>query len=341
NNTNNITSLSFTSLTFNVGNPNDEDEYYPLRMKNVEYQTYMASVIQVMAPDVVVLQEVLSGKTCEAFTETDPALTCYEWDVADPPARRLLGPDYTIVCDGREQVECIGIHVTFGTIEGVGAGEYVEDGALTPSLPLPGCNWAAGGCTNDLCDDESTVSAVTVNTLAGPIRVVHMHPMAQVSATVAGDPCRALQIRQVFEDDVVSGEPALVTTGQAALILGDWNLGLEVYDLRTMFQPSDADDVWAQYIDCPQCLYTNLDPKNDSGERYSTTSNLSGLGQVIAIDHVVTTRNITGTCTVHDEGGMPGTDPLDAAYPGLSSLGSDERIDHYGISCNLTLTPAQ
>ena len=31
--------------------------------------------------------------------------------------RRLLGPDYSIVCDTRLQVECIGVHVDMGADE--------------------------------------------------------------------------------------------------------------------------------------------------------------------------------------------------------------------------------
>jgi hypothetical protein len=69
-----------------------------------------------MAPDIVVLQEVLSGKTCDVFYEVNPNKTCYDWDYRDRPAQRIIGPGYTIVCDQREQVECIGIKTTFGYI---------------------------------------------------------------------------------------------------------------------------------------------------------------------------------------------------------------------------------
>ncbi len=329
--------VTFTALTFNIGNPDADHPTYPLRMWSQSYENYIGAVIQAMAPDVVVLQEVLSGKTCEAFTEIDPNKTCYQWDTRPRPAQRIIGPGYTIVCDQREQVECIGVKVAFGTIDGVDPGQYVETGALTPALPLPGCNWAAGECTNSKCDDESTVSAVLVHTAAGPLRVVHMHPMAQVSAFVSGDPCRAKQIRQVFENDVIAGDLSLIRPGEQALILGDWNLGLEIYNLRTIMGPSEADDVWNQYIDCPACPYTDMDPRDPSGQRYSTNSQNSWAG-IVAIDHVVASNEITGSCTIYDEGGMPGTEPLDAGYPHLSQLG-EGRIDHYAIFCEMTLLP--
>jgi hypothetical protein len=89
-------------------------------------------------------------------------------------------------------------------------------------------------------------------------------------------------------------------------------------------------------------VYFDLDPR-EGGTRYSTTSVaptfIDNLGLPIAIDHVVVSEGIDGTCDIHDNGGQPGTEPLDADYPGLGGLGENERIDHYGISCELTLTP--
>ena len=59
---------------------------------------------------------------------------------------------------------------------------------------------------------------------------------------------------------------------------------------------------------------------------------------IVAIDHVVTNNEITGFCTIYDEGGMPNTEPLDSGYPYLSQLG-EGRIDHYAIFCEMTLLP--
>ena len=331
------TPVPFTVLTYNVGHGDAEYPNYPLRLWSQSYEDYVGSVIRQMAPDIVVLQEVLSGKTCEIFNEIDPNKTCYEWDTRLRPAMRLIGPGYSVVCDQREQVECIGVKIAFGTIDGVEPGAYVETGAHTPALPLPGCNWAAGECDNDRCDAESTVSDVLVHTAAGPLRVVHMHPSAQVSAFVSGDPCRARQLRQVFENGIVPGDVSMVRPGEQALILGDWNVGLEVYGVRTMFGPSEADDVWYQYIGCPTCVFTDLDPRDGGGQRYSTTSANAWVG-IVAIDHVVTTNEITGSCVVHDDDGMPNTTRLDSGYPYLNQLG-DSRIDHYGISCEMTIFP--
>jgi len=154
---------------------------------------------------------------------------------------------------------------------------------------------------------------------------------------VAADPCRARQLRQVFENNVLPGDLSLARPGEQAVVIGDWNVGLEIYNIRTLMQPSDADDVWYQYIGCPSCAFVDLDPRDGGGQRYSTTSANNWAG-IVAIDHVVVTRRITGTCRVHDEGGMPGTERLDVGYPYLSQLG-DSRIDHYGISCEMTLTP--
>jgi hypothetical protein len=334
--------LDFTVLTYNVGNPDSADEFYPLRLQSQAYEDHMAGVIQELAPDVVFLQEVLSAKTCEAFTEADSSKTCYEWATRPRPAQRLLGPDYSIVCDARDHVECVGVRTGFGLIDGVEEGGYVEDGAETPALPLPPCVWADDECTDDLCDEESTVSAITVTTAAGPLRVVHMHPMAQVSSAISGDPCRADQLRQVFEGAVLGAEPPLVDGAPRAIVAGDWNLGLEVYWARTMFGSSDAADVFDQYIDCPVgCSFTDRDPRDGGGARYSTTSAvwdfLDDLGLPVAIDHVVVSEGLDGSCAVRDDSGDPGRERLDAQFAGLGELGADERIDHYAVTCDMHL----
>jgi hypothetical protein len=337
--------VDFTVLDYNVGNPDSADPYYPLRMQSQAYEDHVAGVIQELAPAIVFLQEVLSAKTCEAFTETDPTKTCYEWTTRPRPAERLLGPDYSVVCDARDHVECVGVRIDFGTIEGLAPGEYVESGAETPELPLPSCDWAAGECTDDLCDAESTVSAITVSTDAGPLRVAHLHPMAQVSAFVSGDPCRTEQLLQVFEGYVLDSEEPLVAGADRALAIGDWNLGLEVYWWRTGlgFGPSDADDVFDEYVNCDGCAFFDRDPRDEWGDRYSTTSVayewMDDLGLPIAIDHVVVSAGIDGACAVHDDGGDPATERLDAYFPGLGELGEDERIDHYAITCDLHVEP--
>jgi hypothetical protein len=339
------TDIEFTLLTYNVGNPDAADPFYPLRLQSQDYEGHLAAVIQQLAPDVVVLQEVLSAKTCEAFVETDPGKTCFDWDERPRPAARLLGPDYSVVCDARDHVECIGVRVDFGVIDGVEPGGWVEDGAETPPLPLPPCVWAEGGCTNALCDAESTVSAVTVHTAAGPLRVVHVHPMAQVSAFVSGDPCRAAQLRQVFEGFVAGDEEPLDGAWDRVVVAGDWNLGLEVYWARTLVGPAESADVWYEHVGCDTCLYSDLDPRDFWGTRYTTTSAvpsyMDDLGLPVAIDHVVTSLGMGGSCVVHDAGGMAGTEPLDAAFPGLADLGESERIDHYGIECAITMAASE
>ncbi|HUT78172.1 MAG TPA: hypothetical protein VM285_10820, partial [Polyangia bacterium] len=331
----------FTLLTYNLGNPDAADPFYPLRLQSQDYEDHMADVIQQLSPDVVVLQEVLSAKTCEAFEETDPEKSCWQWDERPRPAARLLGPDYSVVCDARDHVECIGVHVDFGVIDGIPPGGYLEDGAETPPLPLPPCVWAEDECTDDLCDAESTVSAITVHTAAGPLRVVHMHPMAQVSAFVSGDPCRAGQLRQVFEGSVADEEEPLDGDWDRVVVAGDWNLGLEVYWARTLFGPAEAAEVWDEHVDCDTCLYSDIDPRDFWGTRYSTTSAtpsyLDNLGLPVAIDHVAMSLGMGGSCIIHDAGGMADTEPLDAAFPGLGDLGEDERIDHFGIDCSLSM----
>lgn len=321
-------------LTFNIGNPNADDPDYPLRLKHQAYEDYVGEQIRTLEPDIVLLQEVLPTTHCDTLDETDPALTCYYSDTREPPVRRILGPDYTIVCDSRLHVECIGVHVDFGAISGIPLGGYELSGAATPDLPMDSCDYAAGTCSNDFCDYESTVSAVTVETGFGELRVVHLHPNAAGSGfdgAYNGAPCRALQLQQVFEGLPGHDDTPLVTASPT-VAAGDFNMD----PIRMTSTEETA--VWDAHIG-PGNRFTDFTPTDDDGTQYATRRGAFG----IAIDHVVADR-AAGACTVfgHDEGfgPDPGTVSLDDGFDW--SLVPDEewyasRIDHFAILCDLTM----
>jgi len=325
-------------LTYNIGNPDADLPNYALRLRDQDYEDYMGAQIRAVGADIVFHQEVLSPTHCATFTETDPAHTCYDSASRPPPIRRVLGDDYTVVCDQRRHVECIGVHVDFGTIEGVEPGGFVVDGAYTPPLPLAECDWAAGTCNDTNCDGESTVSAVTVLTEFAPLRVVHVHPNAAgVDANddvYTGAPCRALQLQQAFEGVDGFGDEPLVADG-ATLMAGDFNMD------PVRLASDDEEALWARHVGAGN-RFTDLSPVDENGDQHATRR--AGLG--LAIDHVLTDR-APGTCTVWGDdylGTDPGTLPLDEDFDWTTKPGGEfwiDRTDHFAISCDLEFDLSQ
>jgi endonuclease/exonuclease/phosphatase family metal-dependent hydrolase len=319
-------------LTYNIGHPEGQDPHYAHRLKERSYEECVRDRLREQAADVVFLQEVLAPERCDGFVESDPAFTCYESAKRQPPVRRLLGPDYTIVCDSRRHVECIGVRTSFGAVSGIALGDLVLDGAETPPLPLEACEWALGRCSDARCDAESTVSAVTVTTRRGPLRLVHVHPMApgrSERGVFWGGPCRYRQLQQVFEGLPGSGDVPLVAAG-TSLVVGDFNLD----PVRMAFESEAA--LWQRHVGEGR-RFRDLTPSAQDGTQFGTRR--ASLG--IATDHVLAER-ATGACTVHGHGlGLdPGTEPLDAGCEGMRPPGMEGdagRIDHFAISCDLTL----
>jgi endonuclease/exonuclease/phosphatase family metal-dependent hydrolase len=315
-------------LTYNIGHPNPDEPNYALRLKDQDIEDYLGAQIRALDADIVVHQEVLSPTHCDTFTEDDPAFTCFDNDNRPPPIRRILGDDYSIVCDQRRHVECIGVHVDFGVIDGMDPGGFLLDGATTPELPLAECDWAAGTCNDTNCDGEATVSAVDVTVLAGalPIRLVHVHPNAAgVDAdgnVYTGAPCRALQLEQAFEN-LVSADPTIMA--------GDFNMD------PVRLASDDEDALWQAHVGTGN-RFTDFTPVDEEGIQHATRR--AGLG--LAIDHVLADR-ATGSCTVWGDDFIasdPGTLPLDEGFDWSTKPDGQfyvNRMDHFAISCDLTL----
>lgn len=313
-------------LTANVGNPATSDPRYALRVSYQAYEDHVASKIQALAPDIAFLQEVLPPQTCEAFQETDPTRTCFEASARPPAARRLLGPDYTIVCDARLHVECIGVRTSFGSIDGVDRGAFVLGGAATPALPLDPCTYFEGTCDNDHCDAEATTSAVDVTTAKGPMRLVHVHPNAagtNKDGLYLGEPCRYLQLQQVF-----AGKAPLVGEGKPVLVAGDFNMDPEAF-------ASDREkELWNEHVGEGKRFADIGPPRNEGGTAYATA-------KIFAIDRVIG-DGFSGGCSIHTKNAVE-DDPavvatLDdgfdfAQLPG--GVGAEERMDHASLSCDI------
>ncbi|MBI4511539.1 MAG: hypothetical protein HY698_18035 [Deltaproteobacteria bacterium] len=322
-------------MTYNIGNPNVADTYYPLRLKDQDYEDYVGAQIRAKRADIVFLQEVLPPTHCETFTESNPALTC--WSSANRPAavQRILGDDYSIACDARQHVECVGVRTDFGTVAGVPPGGFVLDGATTPPLPLDPCVYSAGECTEELCDAESTVSALTVKTAWGVLRVVHVHPNAAgksaSSGLYFGDRCRGLQLRQVFDGLAGFGDVPLVTD-DLTLVAGDFNVD------PVRFIKEDELDLWTRHVGVGR-RFQDFTPVDANGAQHATNRETFGL----AIDHVLAER-ATGACQIWgaDEFGTnpANVDPLDKGFDWNSKPDGEyyaSRIDHFAITCDFAL----
>ncbi len=314
-------------LTWNVGNVAAHDPHYALRIAHQSYEDHVAARIQALAPDVVFLQEVLAPARCAAFVERDPSRTCHDAASREPAVRRLLGPGYTIVCDGRRQVECIGVKTSFGVVPSLERGALALGGAETLPLPLAPCERALEECSDARCDAESGVSAVSVETERGTLRLVHVHPMApgrSAGGIYWGEPCRFAQLEQAF---------ALAGSG-ASVVAGDFNVDPD----RFVSEREHA--VWASEVG-PGRRLRDLTPRTPDGTSFATRR--SGLG--VATDHVLVARG-SGACTVHGRGlgPAPGTDALDAGFDWSLLPGGERdpgRIDHLAISCALELELAE
>lgn len=286
-------------VTWNIGNGTASPRRYALRIRSQAYEDHVGARLRALDADVVALQEVLAPDRCEGEPEPDPAFACFGAAERPPAVRRLLGADYSIVCDARRQVECLGVHLRLGTIRGVPPGGLVLDGAETAPLPGPPCDYLADACRarKDNCDSESTVSTVVVDTARGPLRVVHVHP------TAIGQTCRTRQVRQAFE--LVDGLPAIV--------LGDWN-----------FDPEDVADVvdaavYRAYVG-PDRRFAEHHPRGADCRLTGTSA-----GRRAALDRVVTDF-AHGGCVVWRS--PPLDDGFAADVPG-------GRADHYAVQCDL------
>lgn len=263
--------VAFTLLQANVGNATLACEPYLYKLCYADVEERIAGRLAELAPDIVVLQEVLPADFCDGIDEPDPEKICHPSRRLDEPwlARRLVGPDYELACDTRNGFECIGVRQDVGTLSG--------PDAVTPPL-------AEG------CDPGFSVSSTVVTLAAGPsFTVVDGHPQSGWEYA-----CREDQVRLLFGG--ARGEPPLVADGPT-LVAGDMNLDPFV----------DADvsvRAWDEFVGEGRRFHyhsglAERDPPYDT----LVTPVLTGV-----LDHVVSDF-AEGTCQTLGE--APGTERLD------------------------------
>lgn len=258
--------VAFTFLQANVGNSFLScDEPYLYKLCEQDVETALRDSIAALAPDVVALQEVLPDGFCDTLPEPedDPRFVCHPDNQSAEPsqARRLLGPDYDILCDDRRGFECVAAR------PGVLEGPY----QVAPPVASDDA---------ETCDPSFSVGAVHV-TLPGAagFTLVNGHPQSAFIGV-----CRDKQVQQVFADDGLAQGDTLLS--------GDWNLD----PYRAGDDPSV--DTWVQWVGPDDT--TRFRYHSGVAERQPpyATNVVAGIASVL--DHVASTA-LQGTCTTLGE----------------------------------------
>lgn len=185
----------FTVLTANVGNGDPRCVFQRLKLCRSDVEARLTASFAELRPGIVALQETLPDPLCEGAPLMDPGNVC-AGEYSQPQVRRLLGPDYTISCESRNRIECIGVRTDVGEILGCELGSLCTSDRMATLAP---------GCRTHL-----TVYATTVQVRGRVFDIVNPHPENRSAD------CRLDSIRQIFEGDIVQE--------QKVLILGDLNL---------------------------------------------------------------------------------------------------------------------
>ena len=188
---------SFSMLSANVGNTSPLCWPYVVKLCRRDVEERLSRNIQALHPDLVAIQEVLPPWLCRKWRFAVPGSACSGDDEA-PQIRRLVGPEYSIVCDGRNQFECIAVHMSAGRIEGVEAGGM----AITDRIDSEGVK----GCRRSV-----SIMAATVEIKGQTLDVVNAHAENRDPA------CRLAAIRQIFEGE-------RLVRGPRVLLAGDYNM---------------------------------------------------------------------------------------------------------------------
>jgi endonuclease/exonuclease/phosphatase family metal-dependent hydrolase len=192
---------SLTILTVNVGNTAPWCWPYVVKLCRKDVEARIARNLQALRPDLVAIQEILPPWLCKKYRLALPGSVCAESNDL-PQVRRLLGPDYTIVCESRNAFECIAVRTDAGEILGCDRGALCETDRMDRQ---------PAGSQLEGCRGSVSIMASTVRVKGRTFDVVNAHAENRSPA------CRLASIRQIFESGSLVRE-------EKALIMGDFNL---------------------------------------------------------------------------------------------------------------------
>ena len=185
-----------TVMTVNVGNTSPLCWPYFGKLCRRAVETPIARHLQALHRDLVAIREALPPWMCENRRLTPPGSVC-AGSPDFPQVRRLVGADYTIICEKRNAFECIAVRTGAGPILGC------EPGALYHTDRF---ERQAGDCRHSM-----SIMAASVEIEGHTFDVVNAHAENRSPA------CRLAPIRQIFESDGLVQEAR-------SLIVGDFNL---------------------------------------------------------------------------------------------------------------------
>lgn len=159
-------------LSVNVGNQSLFCLGYKYKLCQQEVEDRLREQIELIRPDIVSFQELLSPEQCINSSST----ICQGLQ-----ARRLLGSEYTISCESRSKHECVAVRTVYGSILGC------EDGNLCFENPAGRSDVTASGC-------DPGFSAYGVQITWGPRGFTFVNAHLQTIK----DECRREALGQIF-----------------------------------------------------------------------------------------------------------------------------------------------
>jgi len=193
---------SFSILSANVGNLSIGCRKVLNKLCYKDVEERISTNIKYLSPDIIALQEVLAPWQCKEVNGTNKDKVCNETQLT-PQVRRLVGEDYIIACNSRNQFECIAVKRDFGEIIGCSNEEICNEARTVPEIKE--------------CDNGFTISAVTVKAkkMSFLFDVINFHPQSTSST------CRAKMINTALYGNKTY---ASIIQEKKAILLGDFNL---------------------------------------------------------------------------------------------------------------------
>lgn len=190
-------------LSANIGNSNLRCKKYFWKLCIAEVENNIKQNINVLEPDIVILQELLPYEACAVHPTENPAIVCSKYSPDDHQVDRLLPDQYTIVCDSNNHMQCIGIHEDFGTVDNCSPGELCLNGRTVELVE--GCN------------PNFTVFAISVTTKDGDaFDIVNVHLNSRDSY------CRTATFEKIFYQE----HEISIIKNHDVIIAGDFNIDL-------------------------------------------------------------------------------------------------------------------
>lgn len=220
-------SANFTVLQANIGNV-DPVCILQVRGKlcHQEVENRIAQRIQQLKPDIVNLQEVLPDWMCRQGKVGGPGLACHQYQTRPvrDQVRRLLGSQYTIVCEPHHSWDCIGLRSDTVSVK------PDEKGNICPTKGLCGTERLSAGdqkavnsdqayhpyyasTIESSLDDGFHITALDVVLKGQPLRLINAHPQSGIQSKQ--QQARSEQIKHMF---------LRFATQTRTLITGDLNL---------------------------------------------------------------------------------------------------------------------